>query len=255
MAENRIDGKKGNTKVNRPFYFVYRHLLIFFFLIFSKSVVMADEEKDSRPFIFYPKAYNNWNFEMSAGLSLTKLPMNVVEEEINQSPMPELHFRLGLPAKISLTTELKSNYLANYGSLGVQWTFWKKFVDVAVGGKFNAWFGHLEMESFKLKAEGMILSPYISLGFDFKDFLLSVQFETQTNRMWTQIDDKDIARTDHKLSGIAVNINAEQPLWHNHYVVMGVKLNYAKFFYQSWMSYTTINEYLFYPEFRFGFVL
>ena len=101
----------------------------------------------------------------------------------------------------------------------------------------------------------MILSPYVAVGLDFGDFLLSAQLETQTNRMWTQIDDKEIARKDHKIAGVALNLNLEQPLWHNHYVVLGVKLNYAKFFYQSWISYTTIDEYLLYPEFKFAFVL
>ncbi|MFH1051741.1 MAG: hypothetical protein V1779_12540 [bacterium] len=232
-----------------------RCFLLILLVVVSSNFIKAQTTEDTRPFIFYPKAYNSWNFEMTAGLSLTKLPMNIVEEEINQSPMPEFHLRLGLPASLSLTSELKSNYIANYGSLGLQWTFWDKAVDIAVGAKFNAWFGHLDIESIKLKAEGMILSPYIALGLDFKDFLLSLQFETQTNRMWTQIDEKEIARKDHKIAGVALNINVEQPLWHNHYVVLGVKLNYAKFFYQSWLSYSTIDEYLLYPEFKFGFVL
>ncbi|MFC2130426.1 hypothetical protein ACFLSQ_03225 [Bacteroidota bacterium] len=227
--------------------------VIFSFIAFFK--LFSQDEQDKRPVIFFPKAYNTWDVEVTAGVSLTKLPMAVVEEEINQSPMIESHFRIGIPSNLSITLEAKSNYIANYGSLGIQWSFLNNRLSAAIGGRFSAWFGHLELEAIRLKAEGMILSPYLTVGYDFDEYLLSIQIETQTYRMWTQIDERELGKLDDKLGGVAVNINVEQPLWHNHWVVMGVKLNYAKFFYQSWLSYSTIDEFLLYPEFKFGFVL
>jgi hypothetical protein len=181
--------------------------------------------------------------------------MAVVEEEINQSPMLELNARLGLPLKLSLVAQVKSNYIANYGILGLQWSFFNGDLSLSFGNKVAVWFGHLEMEAIRLKASGISIMPYLTAGIDYDEYLISVAVESQSNRMWTQTDERTLGKIDDLISGIAFDINIEQPLWHNHWVILGVKLNYVKFFYQSWLSYTTLDEYLLYPEFKFAFVL
>jgi hypothetical protein len=209
----------------------------------------------STDFIFSPKRYNKWDVGFSTGVSLAKIPTAISEEEINQSPMLFGYFRLGLPCNISTDIDFQSNYIANYGYISLFWTYEYYNFSLAFGGKFAGWFGHLDLEAIKLKAEGMVLSPFISCGYDFDDLKLSLQFETQTNRMWTQIDDRELGRFENELSGFAVALNIEQPLWHEHWVALRVRMNYTKFFYQSWLSYNTINEKLLFPEFIFGFNL
>jgi hypothetical protein len=208
-----------------------------------------------RDYFFYPKSFEPWELGFHIGLGITRLPEQVVEEEISFSPMPNFDFRMGISQNWSVLLELNANYLSNYGTVGFQRT--KSFGNVAysIGANFSSWFGHLELESIKMKTWGMILSPHFTIGIDFGSMLFSTQFETQHHVIWNYAD-KEFLGTLRKLDGgFAVRFCAEQPLWNDHWVALSLKLNYAKFYYQSWISYSTVDEYFFYPEFVFGFIL
>ena len=93
------------------------------------------------------------------------------------------------------------------------------------------------------------------MGYNFKDFILSMNIETQHSFMLTWSKDASLGKIQTPDAGIGVGFVLEQPLWNNHWVNLGFKVNYAKFYYQSWLSFSTLNEYLLYPEFSFGFNL
>ena len=94
-------------------------LLIFLSIIFSAEAV----GKLCQPkFIYFPHSYDKWDYRFNIGLSISRLPTEIVEEEINTSPMVLFDFRLGLPYNLSTTLLFNSNYMANHGSLGLQWT-------------------------------------------------------------------------------------------------------------------------------------
>ena len=73
--------------------------------------------------------------------------------------------------------------------------------------------------------------------------------------MKTQSEDVLLGEFYRPLSAYCLNFSIEQPLWNDHWVLIQIKLNYAKFFYQSWLAYSTVDEYLLYPQFSFGFIL
>jgi len=117
------------------------------------------------------------------------------------------------------------------------------------------WFGHLEMEGIRLKSYGWIINPTIYYGYDFQDFLLSCEIESQHSRMFTYSEDEYLGTLKDPAAGIGIKFNLEQPLWNDNCVSISLKLNYSKFYYQSWLAFNTIDEFLFYPELIFGFVL
>ena len=111
------------------------------------------------------------------------------------------------------------------------------------------------MDAIHLKSYGWILNPTILYGFEFKDFVLSTEFETQHSRMFTYSEDEFLGTLRDPDAGFAIRFNVEQPLWDNNSVSISIKLNYAKFYSQSWLTYNTVDEYLFYPEIIFGLIL
>lgn len=228
------------------------------YIILILSIATTLKGQDSlykHDYFYHPRAYNNWDYQFYAGLSVTRLPVVVVEEEISQSPMLNLGFRLGLPWDLNYTMHFNSNYIANYSNFCLYKSFDFGRHTFAIGGKAAVWFGHLQMDAIRLKSYGWILNPTILYGYDFEKFMFSVELESQHSRMFTSSDDVTLGTIREPAAGFAIRFNIEQPLWSNHCVSASIKLNYAKFYYQSWLSFNTVNEYLFYPEIHFGFIL
>jgi hypothetical protein len=229
--------------------------LIIIFSLINLNCLAAEQDSLSQKYIYYPGAFQKWDYRFMVGLSASKLPTAVVEEEISVSPMLMMNFRLGMPADMSFNFQLNSNYISTHGILGYQWALLKGRTPISIGAKAAAWMGHLELEAIRLKSWGMIISPYVSFGIDFDKFLLSAEFETQHSFMYTYSEEVLLGTIRNPQSGYGLRFTLEQPLWNDNWVLLSLKLNYAKFYYQSWLSFTTIDEYFLYPELIFGFVL
>lgn len=223
-------------------------------LITCSSSLFADGTTKEEHF-YYPKEYQNWSTKYIVGASLSKLPTEVVEEEINSAPILNFAFRLGLPGQITTIFELNTNYFTNYASLALQHSFVNKDLSLAGGIKFSGWFGHPQLSFTNVKATGMILSPYITTGIDFGDFILTATADVESYYIYNSSEGQKLGEWFKPLSGFGLKFSLEQPLWNNHWVNLGIKLNFSKFYYQSWLSFSTIDEYLLYPEFSLGFIL
>jgi hypothetical protein len=233
-------------------------LYILFFAAFSfNSVRGEDSSIDSANAcdvgFFSAKSKPLWNIDYYAGLNLCHLPLVIVEEEISQSPMLCLGARIGLPYRFNFSLGFQSNYIANYGLTELYWSALDSRLNLEIGGKFAIWFGHLEMESIHLKTMGWALYPTIKLGYSFDKATLTADFETQFNRMFTYSEEQYLGRIKNLYSGIGARLTLESPLWNDNVVALSFKMNYTKFFYQAWLSYNTIDEYLLYPEIMFAF--
>ena len=228
-------------------------LAILLLYIFIQSSVSQDIVKP-KPYIFFPGAYQKWEYKISGGLSLTRLPNEIVEEEINTLPMLNADFRMGLPLKIMLHSKINTNYISNMFSLALQKNIIDKKFALAVGANSSFWFGQLYQEVIRLNAFGFIINPYIVGGVHFDDIYLSLKLENQYGTMRTFSEGVPLGKSNQPNSAYSFQFTIEQPLWNNHWVALGLKLNYAKFNYQSWLTYSAIDQYLLYPEYSFTFI-
>jgi hypothetical protein len=214
-----------------------------------------DDTLNNCNYFFYPKNYQTNSYKFLLGISLTKLPTNLVEEEISTIPMLNTEFRYGLPLNLSFILQFSSNYISNLGAAGIQWSFFNHDFSSAIGFSNSVWFGHLDMQSIKLKSFGVMIKPFITFGMDFKKFKISSSVSTQYNYMKTDSDDELLGEFYKPHSLYSLNMTIEQPLWKDNMVLLGINLNYATFYYQSWLVYSAINQYILYPEVSFGFIL
>lgn len=215
----------------------------------------AQDTIEREAYFVYPKAFKKWHGAFLAGASITRLPTEVVEEEISTSPVLTAEYRLGLPKKWNLCLKLSSNYISNLGALHVSRSLINKKFALALGGNASMWFGHLELQAIKLKSYGVILSPQLTFGYDFRKYFLSVAAEVNYGFMRTFSNEEELATFKQNQSLFAIKIAIEQPLWKTHSFLLFSKLNYAQFYYQSWLSYSTLSDYLLYPEFGFAFII
>lgn len=234
-----------------------KYLVVVFSILFfcmNKLAFCADGIRENKRYICYPNAYKPWKPTFCTGVSVTRLPTEIVESEVNTSPVITLAYRQGMPWKLSSEIKFISNYVSNLGSFSLYRTIIDQRFSLSIGGIVSVWFGHLDFPEIKLKSFGVIYAPTISAGYDFHKFLVTLTGEMNYGFMDTSSDDKLLGTFNQPRSLYSLKISVEQPLWNNHSVVLSLKNNYAKFYYQSWLSYSTIKEYLYYPEFSVGFI-
>jgi len=219
----------------------------------ATNQLMAKSNNDN--YFIYPEAYETWNYSFLTGLSVAKLPVIISENEISHAPLLCFNFRFGLPQDITTGIELKSNYISNYAAINIGWSFLISPIYIQFGGKVSGWYGQLSMDSEDFSSLGWVLSPYIMAGIQFNDIYASIMIESLHSRYYTYSENEFLGIVRDPKAGLAMQLSLEQPLWHDNYVLLGVKFTYSKFFYQSWLSYSTIDDYLIYPEIIFGFIL
>ena len=92
----------------------YKTVLTIFFSLFIQAGLYGQDTLYKYDYFYFPKAYQKWDNKIFIGLSVTRLPVVVVEEEISQSPMLNLGFRLGLPWELNITSHFNTNYISTY---------------------------------------------------------------------------------------------------------------------------------------------
>lgn len=233
--------------------FRYSINLILVLLLWQNA--LSQNSADRQAYFFYPKSYKTLHYAAVAGLSITKLPIALVDDEVNTSPMLKMDFRIGVSKRVDLNLQFYSNYLANLGSVGFQWMLLDSKLAMAIGENTSVWFGHLDLEAIQLKSMGVVVAPTLSIGYDANYFTLTAILEIQSSYMNTLSNDILLGEFYLPFSAYNFKFIIEQPLWNEHWVTLEIKLNYAKFYYQSWLTYSNIDEFFFYPEFSFGFIL
>jgi len=195
-------------------------------------------------------------FRAAVGATITILPRIVAEEELRQVPMLNLELRYGLPLGFSATGRASTNVITNLISAGAEWRGRLGRFSVGAGYQVAYWYGFAAFEGFDVDAQSWLTFPALTAGFDFDDFHLSGRAELQfiTSRS-SATEGIETGSDRNALGGYAFTTTLEQPFWGNTSAIIGLKVYYSRSMYQSWLAFSTFNEYLFYPEFQFGVIL
>lgn len=231
-------------------------LLLFPPLLAVMGLVTPMHAQDRLPRIHYPAPLGLWEWQKTAGLTLSTLPKEIVEEELNQSPALDLHSRVGLPWGFSANTRALVQVLTNHVTLGGSWSHAFGRFALTFGDDAAFWFGFLTIEGFDNSANGWLNYPYVTVGYDFGRFRLSMRTEALLVLSFrSYAGDHLLASDKNGFGGLAVTFAIEQPFWKDTHVALSFKASYLRYFYQSWFTYETFNRYLFIPELAVGFFL
>lgn len=208
-----------------------------------------------KTWVFFPQSIEPLVFHISIGATLTKLPKEIVEEEIDQLPMLDIHWKFGLPWNFSVIGRASTIYLTNQFSVGIQWS--KSFGNLSVGysNEWGLWYGLMKSNGFDVSSRGFVNHPSVFIGYRFNELLFTSKTEVIIQSQKTWADKQMIGSVDNRFAGLGFSFIIEQPLVKNHNVLFGFKFNYTKFYYQSWLSFATFDEYVLYPELMLGYIL
>lgn len=203
----------------------------------------------------FPHHYKKWGFQISAGLLLVKPPYDLMENAY-QGPLANFHMTFGLPWWFSLEGDVSTVIISNQFMLGPRLNFLFDNVGIKLGWDLAYSYGQLRQFGFDNKSSVWISYPNISVGyklkkmaFTFKGELVSLLNVSQTT------GENEVVQTKNFFNGFTAAIYIEQRLWKNHVFVIGLKDNYEKFYWPTWMLFTTFNRFYHIPELSFIWIL
>ena len=205
----------------------------------------------------YPERMYTGQIKSVLGLSMANLPEDVIEsDDLFYAPLFAYYFKIGIPANFLVEASANSNIVTYHISLGAKWSYTIDKFSLAPGYDVAFWFGGLRHFGFNSKVRGWIHYPNLTFGYEFSTFTVSVKSELILITFLREFQEElEIARDRNFYSGFAITTVIEQPLWSDNFLLVGLKINYTRFYYLQWATFSRFNRFFFIPELIVGFVL
>jgi len=236
-----------------------RKILFFLILSFSFNAIDAQEKKDTFDITMhsmrFPHHYKKWGFQIAAGLSLVKPPMDLLENAI-QAPLVNIHMTFGLPWRFSLEGDVTTIVVSNQFSLGPRFGYGVKNFYFNLGWDVAFVYGQLRQFGFDNNAKVWMHYPNISIGYKLKKMAFTLKGEAVfLANITMKTGENEVVHTKNYFNGFTAAFYIEQRLWKNHVFVIGLKDNYEKFYWPTWLLFSTFNRFYHIPELSFSWIL
>jgi len=223
---------------------------ILFLIVIPVSLIAQ-----SRDYFIYPVPLAPNDFISTVGLSLAELPEDQVEEVSTAIRAPLFNFqaRYGLPENFSLYGAFYTNFATYHFSLGPRWKYRIDRLSFYLGYDVAFWFGALNQFGYDSKVNAWMHYPNFSLGYEFNKFAVTIKAELiyQVD-LTVKSEDVEVSTEYNKFVGTAIGAYIEQPLWKDNIVILGIKVNYTKYYYPIWAAFPTFDRYFYIPEIVIG---
>lgn len=227
---------------------------LIFYLLFLISIpqeIYCQSDFITTNSFLFPDTLKLAQYKDQLTMYLAKLPEDIVEEISADvyAPFFSYQAKFGLIYGFTLNGSFSTNIITRNYQLGLQWSLCLNRFALSLGYDAGYMYGKLKGFGFDNKVSGWLFYPHISLGAAFDKFTLTLKGELSTIPKLTQSVDKIVTTTDHKfLSGGSVGLYIEQPLWQDNFVILGVKLNYIRYYFPAWATFPTWDRFHFIPE-------
>jgi hypothetical protein len=204
----------------------------------------------------YPQRLPSGNLKYLAGMSLANLPEDVIEsDDLFRAPLFKFHALYGIPKNFSIEGSLNTNLVTWHFSLGPKWNYVFDKLSFALGYDVAYLFGGLKQFGFDSSIKGWMNYPNVAIGYKFSKFTISVKGELVLVTSLTETaDDLEVESDINTFSGYTLTTVVEQALWKENYFLVGLKINWVKFYYPQWAAFSTFDRLFFIPELTVGFV-
>lgn len=235
------------------------NILLILILVLCSVRLPAQEKKDTFDITMhsmrFPHQYKKWGFQIAAGLSLVKPPMDLLENAI-QAPLVNFHMTFGLPWRFSLEADVTTLIVSNQFSLGPRLGYGVKNFYFNLGWDVAFVYGQLRQGGFDNTAKVWLHYPNMSIGYKLKKMAFTLKGEVVfLANVSMQTGENEVVKTKNFFNGGTMAFYIEQRLWKNHVFIIGLKDNYEKFYWPTWMLFTTFNRFYHIPELSFSWIL
>ncbi|MCX6303769.1 MAG: hypothetical protein NT040_02265 [Bacteroidetes bacterium] len=236
-----------------------RFTIFFFFigtmLLSAQEPVPRDTFDITRFSMQFPHHYQKWGFQVSAGLSMVKPPKDLLENSY-QAPLVNVHSTFGLPWNFSLEGDLTTLVVSNQLALGPRYSFLYKNLGIKVGWDVAFVYGQLKQGGFDNSLQAWFHYPSLSVGYKLKKMAFTLKGELVIiAKAVTKTGENELTHSTNFINGGTFAFYIEQRIHKNKVFVIGVKDNYEKAFWPTWMIFTTFNRYYHIPELSFSWIL
>jgi hypothetical protein len=235
-----------------------RPALLFLLLAYALQYpARAQEQEPAIKTYMFPHAEGPGAMMHMVGLSTAKLPEDVVEtDDVIRAPLFMYNLKYGLPEHFNIEGSATTNIVTYHISVGPTWSYNTGRWGLSVGTDLAYWFGQLKQFGFNTSYTGWIVYPNLSAGYAFDNFSLTAKAEVVLNLAETSKNgENEVSNNADTYNGYTVGLYLEQPLWKDHFVVIGVRATYLKFYYPMWAAFSTFDRAYYIPEFTFKFIL
>ena len=203
----------------------------------------------------YPHQVKKWKFSIGAGLQIVKPPADLLEGAI-QAPLVNIHMNYGLPWRLSLEADVASILVSNQISFGPRIGYGFRNFYFNAGWDVAFVYGQLRQAGFDNRSTIWMHYPNLSLGYKLKTMAFTLKGEAVlVSRLSQMTGEKVLTRTSDFFNGVTVAFYLEQRLWKDNVFIFGIRDNYEKYYWPTWMLFTTFNRYYHIPELSFMWIL
>lgn len=191
---------------------------------------------------------------------MVKLPMDITETSL-QIPLINVHMILGLPWHFCLVGDITTIVVSNQLSFGLR--VGSGFINFAFNAGWDfAWvYGQFRPAGFDNVTKAWLHYPNVSLGYKLKKMAFTFKVEAVYIAMIQQLIGKTAATglvlTNYKnyLNGFTYAFYLEQRLWKNNILIFGLKYSNVKYFWPTWMLFSTFDRFYHIPELSLMLIL
>lgn len=251
-----------NPKEIRMNVYLKNRLLLFLVIILSligfipvcAQQVSPDTFDITLPSMRFPHHNNISLFQKSFGALMVKPPMDLVEMAV-QAPLLNFHMIYWLPWKLSVESDFTTLIASNQLSLGPRLSFSHNNTGLNLGWDVACFFGFLRQYGFDNTTHGWIHYPNISFGYKLKEMAFTLKAEAIViASISTRSGDNHLKSSDNFFNGYTVALYIEQRIHKRKIFVVGFKENYVKYYWPTWMAFSTFNRYYYIPELNFSWI-
>jgi hypothetical protein len=204
---------------------------------------------DSADNTVFNSRHSPYTLTWAAGIAITSIPRDIVEEEINRFPFLQADIAYGLPYNFALLGKLNTMILTNRLLVGLQWNYPLSSFDFAIGADFGHLLGFVTINGFDNSINSWLTYPYIQCGYHYEHVFISARAEAEyITSQQTFAGDIQVSDARNRRNGLALSVIVEQPFFHNQRCALGLKISYSDFVYQAWPAFETFKRTLTVPE-------
>jgi hypothetical protein len=243
-------------------FFKYKVILIFLLMVvplqgysFSIQAGKSNSEDSCFHFMILPGYLSIWETKTSLSVLFTQLPFDWVETAV-EIPLFQINNKLKLPFGFTFESRLQSIIISNQLRAGPHWNYKTGKFSFSAGFDGEFMFGKMKIAGFNNKSRGWSMYPNIMAGYRIKDIAIALNGEvTFINLLKITSGNEEISHSRNLFSGISVSLFAEQPLWKDHMMILGLINNIQKVYFPAWPAFSTFDRQYYIPQFYVGLVL
>ncbi len=237
----------------------FNKLLLILVLIFCLNIPSVAQYKFSVQNSFtFPNRMSYGEWKNSLSLTLAKLPKDAIEEtsDIIYAPLFAYKTKIGLGNGFYSDGSFSTNGITFHFFTGINWCWHFGRINLGFGGGPAYFAGKLNAFGFDSKIKGLLGHNHYSLGIAFDKYTLTFKLEQTTKFLITQFaDNLDVTEEQNIIGGFAFSVAIEQPLWKDNFLAMEVKANITRFYYPTWLVFSSYERYNLIPEVIIGLTL